>query len=52
MELYFHCLFMSLDYHNVLNFMANGSKGSMSGKVAPSGISHAMNAIKMRSQLK
>ena len=37
-----HCLFMSLEYHNVENFMASGSKGSISGKVAPSGSSQVM----------
>jgi hypothetical protein len=47
-----HCLFISLEYHSVQNFVARGLKGSMSGKVAPSGISHAMNVIRMRSQLK
>jgi hypothetical protein len=47
-----HFMFMSLEYHNVLNFMAKGSKGSMSRKAAPSDISHAMKVIKIRSQLK
>jgi hypothetical protein len=43
---------MSLEYHNVLNFMAKGSKGSMSEKVAPSGISQEMKEIRINSQLK
>jgi hypothetical protein len=38
-NIYYHCLFISLEYQSVLNFTASGSKGSMSGKVAPSGIS-------------
>jgi hypothetical protein len=41
MTLDFHCLFISLEYHKVLNFTAKGSKGSMSRKVTPSDISHA-----------
>jgi hypothetical protein len=43
---------MSLEYHNVLNFMAKGLKGSMSGKVTPSGISQAIKATRINSQLK
>jgi hypothetical protein len=43
---------MSLEYYNVLNLAANGSKGSMSGKVAPSDISQAMKEIRINSQLK
>jgi hypothetical protein len=43
---------MSLEYHNVLNFATNGSKGSMSRKVAPSSISQEMKEIRINSQLK
>jgi hypothetical protein len=44
-----HCLFISFDYHSVLKFTANGSKGSMSGKFAPFGNSHATKAISIKS---
>jgi hypothetical protein len=43
---------MSLEYHSVLNFMASGSKGSMSRKVVPSGISQEIKSIGIKSQLK
>jgi hypothetical protein len=43
---------MSLEYHNVLKFTTNGSKGSMSGKVAPSGIYQAMKEIRIKRELK
>jgi hypothetical protein len=43
---------MSLEYHNVLNFMTKGSKGSMSGKVAPPDISQEMKEIRINIQLK
>jgi len=49
---YCHCFFMSLEYHNILNFTTSGSEGSTSGKVAPSDISHVMKVINMRNQLK
>jgi hypothetical protein len=47
-----HCLFISSEYHSVLKFVANGSKGLMSRKVEPSDSSHAMKAISIKSQLK
>jgi hypothetical protein len=43
---------MSLEYHNVLNFTARGSKGSMSRKVTPSGISQGMKEIRIKIHLK
>jgi hypothetical protein len=51
MALDFHCFAMSLVYHRVENRAANGSEGSIFGKVAPSGIFQETNAIKMISQL-
>jgi hypothetical protein len=47
-----HFLFMSLEYHNMLNFVAKGSKGFRSGKVAPFGSSHATKAISIKSHVK
>jgi hypothetical protein len=47
MEFDCHFSFMSLEYHNVLNFATSGSKGSTSRKVVPSDISHVMKEIKM-----
>jgi hypothetical protein len=43
---------MSLEYHSVLNFATSGSKGSMFGKVVPSGISQAIKDIRIKSHLK
>jgi hypothetical protein len=43
---------MSLEYHNVLNFVTSGSNGSMSRKVIPSGISQEIKALRIKSHLK
>jgi hypothetical protein len=48
----FHFFDMPFVYHKVENLMANGSDGSTSGKVAPSGIFQEKNAINSSSQLK
>jgi hypothetical protein len=47
-----HCFDMSFVYHNVENLAANGYDGSISGKVAPSGIFQATNEINTSSHLK
>jgi hypothetical protein len=52
MTLDFHCLFMSFEYNNVMNFATSGSKGSMSGKVVPYSRSHATKDLSIKSQLK
>jgi hypothetical protein len=43
---------MSLEYQSVVNFIARGLDDSILGKVTPSGISQAMKAMRIRSQLK
>jgi hypothetical protein len=43
---------MSLKYQRVVNFVARGSDGSISRKVAPSGISQEMKEMRISSQLK
>jgi hypothetical protein len=52
MKFDYHCLLILVEYHRVLNLASKGSNGSVSGKVAPYGISHAMKVISMTSQLK
>jgi hypothetical protein len=48
----FHCFDMSLVHHKVENLATNESDGSISRKVAPSGIFQETNAINTRNQLK
>jgi hypothetical protein len=43
---------MSLEYQSEMNFMAKGSDGSIARKVPPSGISQAMNTMRIGNQLK
>jgi hypothetical protein len=47
-----HFFDISLVYHKVENLAANGSDGSISKNVAPSGIFQVTNAIKMIIELK
>jgi hypothetical protein len=47
-----HYFVMLLVYHKVENLVANDSDGSISGKVAPSGIFQATDVIKMINHMK
>jgi hypothetical protein len=47
-----HYFAISLEYHKVVNFAANGSDGSTSEKIILSGISQATKATRINNQLK